>query len=183
MHNQILSVRELQNEDIPSIIDYWTKHDAAFYESMGVDVNKLPQPEQLSAMLSAQISTPVEDKKAYCIIWLCNGQAIGHCNLNPVRFGEEAHMHLHMWQVDTRNKGMGTTLLKLTLPYFFNKLKLEKLYCQPYALNDAPNKTLQRVGFKFEKEYVTTPGSLNFEQPVKRWFLTKESFDELVKEF
>lgn len=182
MDDQVLSVRELQKDDIQSIIDYWSKHDTAYYESMGVDVNKLPQADQLSEMLSVQISTTVENKKAYCIIWESDGQAIGHCNLNPVSFGEVAHMHLHMWEGGTRNKGMGTALLKLTLPFFFNKLELKKLYCQPYVLNDAPNKTLQRVGFEFEKEYVTIPGSLNFEQPVKRWLLTRERFNELVKE-
>ena len=182
MDDQVLSVRELQKDDIQSIIDYWSKHDAAYYESMGVDVNKLPQEDQLSEMLLDQIATSVENKKAYCVIWECNGQAIGHCNLNPVSFGEEAHMHLHMWDGGTRNRGMGTTLLKLTLPFFFKKLKLKTLYCQPYAINDAPNKTLLRVGFEFEKEYVTIPGSLNFEQPVKRWLLTRERFNELVKE-
>ncbi len=181
MDDQLLTVRELLKDDIQSIIDYWSKHDASYYEHMGVDVNKLPQADQLAESLLLQIATPVESKKAYCIIWECNGQAIGHCNLNPISFGEVAHLHLHMWQRGTRNKGMGTTLLELTLPFFFNKLELKKLYCEPYVLNNAPNKTLQRVGFEFEKEYVTIPGSLNFEQPVKRWLLTRERFAELFE--
>ena len=71
---------------------------------------------------------------------------------------------------------MGLELVKLTLPHFFEKLKLRKLYCEPYALNPAPNKTLARAGFELMKEYTTTPGPLNFEQPVKLWQMTRKQF-------
>jgi RimJ/RimL family protein N-acetyltransferase len=67
----------------------------------------------------------------------------------------------------------------MTLPYFFDSLQIKRLYSEPYALNEAPNKTLERAGFELEKEYITTPGSLNFEQPVKRWVMTKERFAAL----
>ena len=43
-------------------------------------------------------------------------------------------------------------------------------------MNPAPNKTLARVGFEFVKEYVTVPGSINFEQPVNRWEMTREKY-------
>jgi RimJ/RimL family protein N-acetyltransferase len=67
----------------------------------------------------------------------------------------------------------------MTLPLFFERLQLKKLYCEPYALNSAPNKSLEKVGFEFIKEYITIPGSLNFEQPVKRWELSYEKFQLL----
>ena len=85
-------------------------------------------------------------------------------------------MHLHIWDADARKKGVGTELIKLTLPYFFENCKLRQLYCEPYALNTAPNKTLEKAGFVFVKEYVTTPGMLNFEQPVNRWEMSYESY-------
>ncbi|MUV02499.1 hypothetical protein GN157_02150 [Flavobacterium rakeshii] len=52
---------------------------------------------------------------------------------------------------------------------YFNNLKLKKLYCQPNAFNPSPNKTLEKAGFRFVKEYITTPGSITFEQAVKLW--------------
>lgn len=39
--------------------------------------------------------------------------------------------------------------------------------------NPAPNKTLKKAGFELVKEYVTTPGPINFEQPVKLWCLSE----------
>jgi RimJ/RimL family protein N-acetyltransferase len=64
----------------------------------------------------------------------------------------------------------------MTLPYFFQNFELKNLYCEPYALNPAPNKTLKKIGFQFVKQYVTIPGSLNFEQEVNRWELKFEDF-------
>ena len=86
-------------------------------------------------------------------------------------------MHLHLWDSTLRRKGIGTELVKKSVAVFFEKLKLERLICEPYALNPAPTKTLERVGFTFEKEYETTPGSLSFRQKVNRWKLDKLDFE------
>jgi RimJ/RimL family protein N-acetyltransferase len=176
MSEPTLSVRELQQNDISFIADYWQKSDRAFMESLGVDITKLPAREQWSEMLMEQINQRIEEKKSYCIIWLADDKPIGHSNINKIVFAKEAYMHLHIWDTTKRRKGVGVELVKLTLPYFFNNYKLEKLYCEPYALNPAPNRTLEKVGFEFVKQYITTPGWLNFEQPVNLWQLSHEKF-------
>jgi len=164
-----LSVREIQAGDIASIVDYWLSADENYLTGMGVDVNKLPTADGLTDTLHTQIHTPYQEKTAYCMIWEANGEAIGHCNVNPVTYGEEAYMHLHLWNRAVRYKGIGTELVRLTLPHFFQQLQLKRIYCQPYALNPAPNKALQKAGFTFLKEYITIPGALNFQQPVQLW--------------
>ncbi|MNH30184.1 hypothetical protein D3C79_904650 [compost metagenome] len=146
---------------------------------MGVELSKLPTKEQWRGMLSEQLSQSYEEKKAYCVIWQIDGKPVGHSNVNKIIFGEEAFMHLHLWNNHDRKHGAGVELVKKSLPYFFKNLKLKTLYCEPYALNLAPNKTLSKVGFRFINEYITTPGFLNFEQPVNRWELTSERFKEL----
>jgi RimJ/RimL family protein N-acetyltransferase len=130
-------------------------------------------------MLLEQLNSPIEQKRAYCIIWEEDGKPIGHSNTNPTFYGKEATMHLHLWNNETRQKGTGTQLLKLTLPLFFENLKLRNLVCEPYALNPAPNKTLEKAGFTLVKKYITTPGFLNFEQPVMRWELSEENYLKL----
>ena len=181
MPKNILSVREIQEKDIDLIADYWLHSDPAFLMSMGVDLDKIPTREQLTQMLLSQINTAIEEKRAYCVIWELDGKQVGHSNTNPTVFGEEAFMHLHLWNSDGRKKGLGTELVKKTLPLFFKNLKLKRLFSEPYALNPAPNKTLQKAGFEFVKEYITTPGYLNFEQPVNRWQLSYERFKSLYK--
>ena len=176
MKKMSLAVRELTEEDIPPLIEYWVNATPDFLAGMGADINNIPPREEWEKMLREQISQPYREKKSYCIIWLLDDEPIGHSNVNKIRFGEEAYMHLHLWNNDTRQQGLGTQFVKLTIPLFFEMLKLRQLFCEPYALNPAPNRILEKTGFRFVKEYTTTPGWLNFEQPVKLWKLSREDF-------
>lgn len=174
-----IKVREIEERDINLISDYWLKSDSDFLVGMGVDLEKLPKAEFFTKMLMHQISLPNGEKKSYALIWELDGIQIGHSNVNAIEFGKQAKMHLHLWKNDSRKKGMGTALVKKSLPLFFENLQLKKIICEPYALNPAPNKTLQKVGFDFIKKYRTIPGSINFEQEVNQWELTKEKFENL----
>jgi len=124
MSNSFLSVRELQESDIELIANYWLGADQVFLQGMGVDTTKMPARNEWKEMLTDQINTPPDQKKSYCIIWQVAGKPVGHCNVNKIIFGQEAYMHLHLWQPDVRNKGYGVPFIKLTLPYFFQNLKL-----------------------------------------------------------
>jgi len=173
-----INVREVQLEDIDLIADYWLKSDSDFLVQMGVDLNKLSTRKGLSLMLTEQINIPITNKKYYALIWELNGKQIGHSNVNGIEYGKQATMHLHLWKSINRKKGLGTELVKKSIPFYFEKLKIKKLICEPYALNLAPNKTLKNVGFKFIKKYTTIPGSLNFQQEVNRWELTKDNYEK-----
>jgi RimJ/RimL family protein N-acetyltransferase len=179
MNTDRLSVRELQAPDIAPLTDYWLNGSDAFLTGMGVDLSKMPSREQWAGMLGEQLQQPYEEKRSYCIIWLYDGKPVGHSNVNKIIFGQEAYMHLHIWDDGIRKKGLGNAFIKLTLPYFFTNLQLKKLYCEPYALNEAPNRTLEKAGFSFVREYITTPGGLNFEQPVKLWEMSGKKFRSL----
>ena len=171
----MLSVRELHTSDILLIADYWINSPDEHLVGMGVDLKKVPPREAFIEMLENQLSLPIEKRNAYAIIWEFNGIPIGHCNTNPTEYGEQANMHLHIWSDENRRNKIGSELLKMTIPLFFKNLSLKRLYCEPYALNPAPNKTLEKLGFTFVKEYTTIPGGINFEQPVKQWVLKSES--------
>jgi len=169
MEKNILSVREIEEKDITLIADYWFNSGPGHLEGMGVDMFKMPSREQFMTTLLSQLPLPYEDKKAYGLVWEVDGESIGHCNVNPIIFAKEASMHLHIWKGNARNKGYGADLIKMSLPYFFKNLQLEHIYSEPFALNPAPNRTLQKAGFTFVKEYITSPGAITFEQPVIQW--------------
>ena len=175
-----LSVREITAADVELLAGYWLSADDAFLLGMGADPAKRPEKEQLFRMLSAQLEQAYPDKQSYCIIWLADGRPVGHSNTNRISWGEEAYMHLHLWHPDARHKGWGPQLVKMTLPYFFENLQLKKLCCEPYALNPAPNKVLEKVGFDFMKQYITTPGGINFEQTVNHWELSYDRYQSIV---
>jgi ribosomal-protein-alanine N-acetyltransferase len=174
-----LTIREIIAADVPLLADYWTKSDPEFMKSMGVDLDKIPRRDELMEMLSRQIGQSYAEKQSYAIIWQIDGKSSGHSNINKIIFGEEASMHLHLWNLPERKKGLGADFVRMTLPKYFNNFNLSKIYCEPYAFNEAPNRTMKNVGFDFIKRYRTVPGYLNFEQEVNRWEMNREKFNLL----
>jgi len=171
-----LEVRELIVDDLEALLDYWYQSSRKYFESLGADIDKLPPKGEFKIMLEKQLDRPYAHKESYALAWLADGEAIGHSNVNRIRFGSEATMHLHLWKTSLRKKGLGTSLVKKSIPYYFENLNLRYLWCEPYAKNLAPHKTLEKSGFDFVKNYRTVPGSLNFEQEVKQWVISREKY-------
>ncbi|MBS1516664.1 MAG: GNAT family N-acetyltransferase [Bacteroidetes bacterium] len=176
-----LKVREMKPEDIENIVDYFISADEDFLKSMGADADKLPERNQWISRIKNESGKPYEEKKIYYIIWLIDNIPSGHSNINEIEFGISAVMHLHMWRNDNRKAGIGTGLMKLTIPYYFRNFGLKKLICEPYFYNEAPNKVLKKLGFELKLTYDTVPGLISFHQTVNRYELTSEMFDKLFK--
>lgn len=174
-----LKVRALETKDVDLITQYWINSTDEHLVGMGVDLEKLPDEEGFKSMLYTQIKLEDSKKQSLALIWEVDGRSIGHSNVNKIVFGEEAYMHLHIWNKADRKLGLGYDLIKLSIAYFFKALNLNRIYCEPYAFNPSPNRTLEKAGFTFVKQYKTTPGSINFEQEVNRWVMTKEKFVQL----
>jgi RimJ/RimL family protein N-acetyltransferase len=172
----MIAVREMKSKDAELIVRYFLDAQPDFLKSMGIDQAKLPRFDDWIAMMQSDIAKPVQQKEFFYVMWMFEDKLIGHSNINKIKFGQEAYMHLHLWGEDRRHKGIGSSLVRLSLPYYFQNFKLNELFCEPYSLNPAPNKTLEGLGFELVKEYETTPGWLNFHQPVKRWRMTKNGF-------
>jgi RimJ/RimL family protein N-acetyltransferase len=172
----MIAVREMKAKDAELIVRYFLDAAPDFLKTMGVDQAKLPPFEDWMKMMQSDLKKPVEEKQFFYVIWMFENKPIGHSSINKIVYGQEAHMHLHLWGAEKRHQGIGTSLLRLSLPYYFRNFKLNELFCEPHALNMAPNKTLEGLGFELVKEYETTPGWLNFHQPVKRWRMTRNGF-------
>ncbi|MBL4663565.1 MAG: GNAT family N-acetyltransferase, partial [Flavobacteriaceae bacterium] len=173
-----LLVRPMEIQDIEILADYWLLSNPRHLVAMGVDLSKLPKRSELVTALREQLELPIDRKQSYALIWEENGTQIGHTNINQIIFGQQAYMHLHLWSNSNRQKGLGQKLVRRSLPFFFEHFDLQNLYCEPYVLNPAPNRTLQKLGFEFVKRHITIPGSLNFEQEVNLWMLTRKNYLE-----
>ena len=119
---------------------------------MGVDPEKLPSYDEWMKLILSELAKPMEEKQFFYVMWLYENKPIGHSNINKIIYGQEAYMHLHLWNADRRHQGIGTSLVRLSLPYYFRNFKLNELFCEPYSENPAPNKTLERMGFESPRE-------------------------------
>ncbi len=171
-----LSIREMQESDAKLVVDYFINSTPDYLKNLGADLAKIPKRKDWIELLTKELLTENKQKKYYYIIWQLDGKDIGHSNISNITFGNDAFMHLHIWKPENRQKGIAIKFLKKTIPTYFENFKIEKLFCEPYAVNSAPTKTLLKLGFEFVKKHETIPGIISFHQKVKKFLLTKEKW-------
>jgi len=157
--------------DYERVVDYFLTANEAFLRGLGVDLSKLPDRESWIRRLSADLERDDQEKEAFFLAWIFNGESVGHSNINNIKFAEEAYLHLHLWNPDLRKAGLGTEFLKRSAQTFIDRFLLKRLVCEPWSENPAPNQALLKTGFKFIRKYRTVPSPITSEQEVNRYEL------------
>ena len=165
--------RPMQLSETEIIIDYFHSASPEYLNTLGVDPSRLLERTQWQAIFEHRFALPIEERNFFGIIWEIEGRAAGWSSVDKVVFGQEAYMHLHVLDPERRGQGNGTFFVRESAKIYFDTLRISRLYCEPYAFNTAPNRTLQAAGFKYVKTHMTVPGPLNFHQPVTRWLLER----------
>jgi RimJ/RimL family protein N-acetyltransferase len=160
--------------DYVRMVDYFLRGDDAFLRGMGVDPARLPSREVWLDRLLPDLDRDDREKQTYYLGWLYDGVPIGHSNVNRIRYGEDAYMHLHSWKPQLRSAGLGTEFCRRAVIVFTHKFALKRLCCEPYAENVAPNRVLSKIGFRLVKRHRTVPGVIAFEQEVNLYVLEHE---------
>lgn len=155
------------------MVEYFHGACDSFLRGMGAERTLLPPREVWMRNLLADHEMPDHKKERLYLAWYHNGALVGHSSINRIKVGEEAFFHLHLWRPELRQAGLGSSLCQRSIALYFDRLRLQVLWCEPYAENPAPNRTLPRLGFEFLKRYRTIPGPINFEQDVNLYCLPR----------
>ena len=169
-----LIVREMRLPETELIVDYFHRRSTPQHLSkLGVDPALLGTPAIWQESFRREYELPIEQRSGLFAIWLVDGAPAGFSSCDSIEFGESAAMHIHVTDPERRQQGIGTACTLRSVEIYFQKLKLKRLFCQPNAFNIAPNRTLQRAGFRYLLTHETTPGPLNFPQAATRWVLDR----------
>ena len=122
---------------------------------------------------------PLTEKNYFCLGWRYDDQLIGHSCIDHIEFGEQAFTHLHIWKPEFRHMKLGRSLFWLSLQYYFKHFNLKRIYCQPNANNNEPNRVLNDLGFELVKNYKTIPHPICFEQYVNLYVVDRKNFENL----
>lgn len=155
------------------IIEYFHTATPEHLEMLGVDPSRLPQASQWQRLYEQMFDQPIEQRNSILVSWLCDDRLLGFSTADKIRIGQQANMHLHIIDASRRKQGAGAECVRQTVELYFQLLKLKQLFCEPNAFNVAPNRTLQKAGFKYVKTHMTVPGFLNFHQAVNRWVIDR----------
>ena len=164
-----LTVREMTAAETDLIVEYFLHSTPEHLEMLGVDPTRFPSAASWREFLHRESALPIEQRSLVLVIWLSDDQPIGFSTADKISFGEQANMHLHVIDPERRHQGIGADCVRRSVDLYFDRLKLKRLFCEPHAFNVAPNRTLQKAGFKYLKTHMTVPGPFNFHQAVTRW--------------
>lgn len=166
-----LHVREMRLDETGIVVDYFHRATPEHLELLGVDPTRLPPRSAWRQFYEADHALPPEQRRSVQVLWLDGGEPIGFSTADKIVHGLHAHMHLHVLDPDRRRSGVGVHCVRESVALYFERLRLQRLYCEPHAFNTAPNRTLQKAGFRYVKTYKTVPGPLNFHQAVTQWVM------------
>jgi RimJ/RimL family protein N-acetyltransferase len=167
------AVREMTAAETDLIVEYFLNATPEHLEMLGVDPTRFPPATGWRERLQREAGLPVDKRTTVLAIWLSDDRPIGFSTADKIRYGEQANMHLHVTDPERRHQGIGVACVRRTVDLYFERLKLKRLFCEPNAFNVAPNRTLQKAGFKYLKTHMTVPGPLNFHQAVTRWVIER----------
>lgn len=169
-----IAVRLMTIEEIDLIVDYFRQSTPEHLEMLGVDPTRLPGADSWKRRFQQEFALPPSQRAIVPVIWLLDDSPAGFSTADKIIYGEQANMHLHIVDPQRRSKGMGVECVRQTADLYFEILRLKRLFCEPNAFNVAPNRTVQKAGFRYVKTHMTVPGPLNFHQAVNRWVLERK---------
>ena len=160
-------------QETAEIIEYFHTATPEYLEMLGVDPSRLPPAAQWKRRFEQMFDQPIEQRGHFLVSWLEDDRFVGFSTADKIAIGERANMHLHVKAPQLRQRGIGVECVKQSIELYFRALRLKQLFCEPNAFNVAPNRTLQKAGFKYLKTHMTVPGPLNFHQAVNRWVIDR----------
>ena len=169
-----LAVRELGADEIHLRIDYFHGASDEHLELMGADRSRFPTPEEWAATYREDMARPREERRLCSLAWELDDEIVGFSSLDQIAHGDEGRFHLHLLDPDRRHRGLGVPFVRLSVARFVELFSLRRVVSEPNAFNVAPNRTLQRAGFRYQLTRETTPGVLNPPPAVTRWALAAE---------
>jgi RimJ/RimL family protein N-acetyltransferase len=153
-------------------IAYFHEATEELLDRLGVDRLRLPAPDVWRASYAGNLACPLDQRSEYGVVWEVDGTLVGFSTADQIHFGHEAHMHLHIVDPDRRASGLGFQFVRLTAMHYCDILRLERLYCEPNAFNVAPNRTLQKAGFRYVCSRECQPSPINTQQTTTIWLYT-----------
>ena len=146
----MISVRDLQLEDIPHVLNYWFHSPPGFIEGMAVDVMKLPSEIEMRDSLTAKCKSNslLTKSKSNALAILKDSEAIGFHTLWPFTEGVDGIFHSHIWNPQMRGKGVALVSYLLAAQEFIKRFDLQKILYKTPMQNIGAIRVKQKLGIR-----------------------------------
>ena len=164
MNESDVQLRDLQLEDISSIMDYWYRSPLVEIEAMGVDRSKMIPEEEFRNYFVEKVESNCQkpDSQMTHLIVEVNGHPIGYHSLSPCAVNEEGTFHSHFWDKNYIGIGVGSISYKKACDIYLERFNLKKIIFKTPIKNIAATRIKEKLNIKKVGEGVLD-GSVYFE--------------------
>lgn len=142
-----IEIRDIEEKDISSIVDYWHSSEEVFLTGIGVNMEKIVSREATANVFRRSLPGIRQENDRITLIADVKGEAIGYTNVNFNSDGD-AFAHVHIINKKFRNRGITRLLIADVIKIYFDSFQLENLYFQTNTKNKQINALLKKSGFR-----------------------------------
>lgn len=180
---QRISIRDLSEEDIPLVLNYWFRSPPGFIESMGVDLAKLPDEEEMEKTLRerARAHATSSPSKLNVLMILHDGQPIGCHTLNPIQEGDHGVFHAHIFRADMRGRGVGMHSYPKACRVFMDRFDLPRILFKTPKQNVGAIRVKEKLGIRRIGEEAVSLGVIKDGTLAVVFELKREELEQLER--
>lgn len=176
-----VSVRDLSEEDIPFVLDYWFRSPPGFIESLGVDPAKLPEEAPFAEAMRGRVreSHGAAGTKMPMLTILHEDRPVGMHTLNPLVEGDHAIFHAHVWSPEMRGRGIAELSYPLACRLFLERFDLKRILFKTPVQNQGALRVKEKLGIRFIGEEIFDHAILKAGTLGRVYELTREEAERL----
>lgn len=173
---QSVSVRDLGESDIPSVLDYWYRSPPGFIESLGADLDKLPAEARFAESLLQRIRAngAAGRSKLSALAILLDGRFVGFHNLNPLTEGDFGVFHAHIARPEARRRGVGECSYPRACRIYLERFDLKRILFKTPLQNVGAIRVKEKLGIRCIGEEVVDFGVIRAGTRARVFELTRE---------
>lgn len=157
---KVFTLNDIEEEDVPRIVDYWHQSDEKFLMSMGVDLTKLQSPDITAAKFIESVPANRSETSRITLTFKHDDKLVGYTNVNfnqdGIGFG-----HVHIIDPAYRQVGFVARFFEDAINVYKKEFGVRHLRFQTNKENRRINRYLEKLGYEIaETEYLSKPDGM-----------------------
>ena len=180
---QLVSVRDLSEEDIDQVTKYWYHSPPGFIEAIGIDPKKLlPEPDFANRLIEeCKANRRLAASKLNVLTITYKGKAIGSHTIAPLVEGDHGIFHAHIWRSEMRRKGIAMITYPKAGRIFMERFDLKRILFKTPLQNIGAIRVKEKLGIRCIGEEAVSFGIIRDDTLAKVFELTRAEAAFLVK--
>jgi hypothetical protein len=180
---RLVAVRDLCEEDVGRLTNYWYHSPPGFIDAMGIDPKKLlPELEFHRAMIDeCRANSLLGASKLRSLAITYKGKAIGSHAICPLEEGDHGVFHAHIWQPEMRGKGIARLTYPNACLIFMERFDLKRILFKTPIQNVGAIRVKEELGLRCSGEEIVGFDIIRDGTLAKVFELTRLEAESLIK--